>query len=303
MNVSSYLILDTRRSKKSGKYPVKVRVNYMRKSRHYLVGLDLTQEEFDESISEKPKIKFKTNAMILNSIKTKVDRIINDLGIFTFNKFENEFYGKLKEASNLYKIFDEYIENLLEEKRIKTADSYTSAKNSFKKFKPSIGLYDVSASFLKEYHSFQIRKGLSETTIGIYVRSLRSIYNYSISNGLIKRDESYPFGKRQYVIPAGRNIKKALSLDQVRMISNYPCDYGSIIDRSRDMWLFSYLCNGINFKDIAELKKKNIDGSMLRFIRAKTKNSTRGNQTIISCALTEKTFHIISKWRKCSTDP
>jgi len=33
--------------------------------------------------------------------------------------------------------------------------------------------------------------------------------------GVIKKDETYPFGKRKYIIPASRNVKKALSLQEV----------------------------------------------------------------------------------------
>ena len=39
---------------------------------------------------------------------------------------------------------------------------------------------------------------------------------------------------------------------------------------------------------------------MLRFIRAKTKNTTRSNQTIISCYLSKPAMEIIKKWRSKS---
>ena len=68
---------------------------------------------------------------------------------------------------------------------------------------------------------------------------------------------------------------------------------GTFEDRSKDFWMFSYFCNGINFRDLAKLKYKNIDGEMLRFIREKTKKTSQGNQHAISCYLSEETKSII----------
>jgi len=102
-------------------------------------------------------------------------------------------------------------------------------------------LYDITPAFLKDYHASNTQKiiddktvGLSDTTIGIYVRSLRAVYNYAISLGIIKRDEMYPFGKRQYIIPAGRNIKKALSIAEVKMIHDYKTIPGTSGDKAND---------------------------------------------------------------------
>jgi hypothetical protein len=50
--------------------------------------------------------------------------------------------------------------------------------------------------------------GLSKSTIGIYLRPLRAIYNEAIEAGFAKGDKSYPFGRRKYQIPSGRNVKK-----------------------------------------------------------------------------------------------
>ena len=175
--------------------------------------------------------------------------------------------------------------------------------NSFKAFKSKIGFYDISSDFLKKYHKWMIQEGNSETTIGIYVRSLRAIYNYAVSKGVIKRDENYPFGKGKYIIPAGRNIKKALTQDELAKFYNYRTSPGSSRDQAKDFWFLSYFCNGINFKDIALLKNKNVDGDMLRFVREKSRNAKRGNQAAISCYIVESAREIIDKWRDEKSNP
>jgi len=41
-------------------------------------------------------------------------------------------------------------------------------------------------------------------------------------------------------------------------------------DRAKDYWIFMYLCNGRNVKDMSLLTYADIKGDVLEFIRAKT---------------------------------
>lgn len=297
MRPSFILKLLTIRQKKNGKYPVKVRIIYRGDYHDYKTGIDLTVEEFEQANIDKPRLPYRSIAVALSKMKARVDEIITSLPVFTFQKFEDAYYDKANKPTDFYSIFQKYIDSLLSESRIGTANSYSNALQSFKEFKKSISFHDIDANFLKKYQEHCLIKGRSLTTVGIYVRSLRTIYNYGISEGIIKRDENYPFSKRKYIIPAGRNIKKALTSDELKKIFNFNTIPGTYIDRAKDFWTFSYLCNGINFKDIALLKNNNIDGEMLRYIRQKTVLSGQGNKKIISCYLTKESVAIIEKWR------
>lgn len=172
--------------------------------------------------------------------------------------------------------------------------------NSFKKFDKKVGFYEVTSEWMNRYYRWmqEPEQGNSDTTVGIYTRYMRSIFNYAISQGVINKHEHYPFGKRRFVIPASRNIKKALTLAEVSKINNYEAIPGAPDDKARDFWMFSYLCNGINFKDIAQLKNRNLEGDMLKFVRAKTKNTTKANQSVISSYLNTPAKVILEKWRK-----
>jgi len=240
---------------------------------------------------------YKEIAVKLRAVEAKANKTLNDIGIFIFQKFENAFYSSAKGAFNIFPYFEEYITMLNGEGRLKTRDSYQSAMNSLKQFKNSFGFYDISPEFLRKYERWMISLNNSKTTIGIYIRNLRSIYNYAISKNVFKKEDNYPFGKRKYIIPSGSNKKKALTQNEVAQIYKYqPAPY-STEDKAKDFWMFSYLCNGINFKDIALMKVKSIDGDMLRFIRAKTENSTREEEIVISCYINDYMKSIIDKWR------
>jgi len=57
-------------------------------------------------------------------------------------------------------------------------------------------------------------KGNSKTTVSMYTRCIRAVINEAIECKLMNR-EDYPFGKRRYLIPMGRNIKKVLSKENI----------------------------------------------------------------------------------------
>lgn len=94
--------------------------------------------------------------------------------------------------------------------------------------------------------------GASLTTVGIYLRHVRAVINDAIEAGFMSRD-AYPFGRNRYVIPAGSNTKKALPKADIEQIKAYQPLPGTMEQRSHDLWLFSYFCNGANLTDICRL--------------------------------------------------
>lgn len=298
MKATSQILLYTARAKKNGKYPVKLRVVYQREHRDYKLGIDLTKDEFSAVMNNKPPRGLMTTANDLTSWKAKANQAIDDISNFTFNKFQVAVFGNQNDTSNIFSFFEEYIQNLKAEERIKTAISYQTSLNTFKRFynKSKLNVFDINPTLLSKFQKWMVEEGNSITTVGIYVRNLRAVYNYCISRGVLKKDENYPFGKNRYIIPAGRNIKKALSLSEIKKIHDYKTIPGTLEDRARDFWMLSYFCNGINFKDLLTLKRKDIDGDMLRFIRKKTNRTSQGNQIIISCYLINEAKNIIKKW-------
>jgi len=119
-----------------------------------------------------------------------------------------------------------------------------------------------------------LEKKKSISTVGIYTRSLRTIFNKAISDGIIPND-LYPFGRHKYQTPTALNVKKALSLEDIKKIYDYKAPPGTMKEQARDMWLFSYIANGINPKDIAWLKYSNIKDDKIVLIRQKTIRTER----------------------------
>ena len=152
------------------------------------------------------------------SYHNKAVKVIERLPIFTFSKFEEMYYENRNATDSVSYAFEKYINELREEERIGTAVSYECAKGSIDRFKKDLKFADINLAFLKKYESWMLSNNKSRTTVGIYLRSLRTIFNrQSIDKSL------YPFGvgKGKYSIPTGRNIKKALTLNEISKIFDY----------------------------------------------------------------------------------
>jgi len=306
IGITTAIIYDKRILRKDGTYAVKLRITYFRDQKYYPINVSLTPDEWDKVHSEKPRKEHKAHLLYFNEIEQKALAIIKDMTVFSFPAFEKKFNQKPKKDVDTISLFETYIEQLKKESRIGTADSYNWALTSIKNFiatknRKKLRFADVTPELLDEYETWMIGKGNSKTTIGIYLRSLRTIINNAIADGYLDKD-AYPFGKRKYQIPSGKNTKKALKMADIAAIINYKTT-SRFQERARDLWVFSYLCNGANMKDIAKLKYKNIEGSKINFIRSKTERSTKQDLKSISAFLLPETLAIIEKWGDTNHDP
>ena len=215
---------------------------------------------------------------------------------------------------DVYAMFEARISEMKEEGRIGNADTYQCAVNSLKKFRNSYGLTfgQITPDFLKKYEKWMLNppvtkadpepKPKSITTVGIYLRPLKAIFNIAIEAEIIDRTH-YPFGKNRYQIPSGRNVKKALTLEEVGKIVKAETVEGSTADWAKDMWYFSYLCNGMNIKDISRLMYENINGDRAVFIRAKTERTTKKDLKPVTVILLPEALNIIEKWGNKPVSP
>ena len=144
----------------------------------------------------------------------------------------------------------------------------------------------------------------SLTTVGFYLGRVRVVVNNAIKAGLLPAT-AYPFGQGRYVIPAGTNTKKALSKSDIDRIKAVDCLPGSMEQRSLDLWLFSYYCNGANLADICSLTWADVDtkGGKLSFVRQKTARTTKQKQTSITACLRPETLAIIERWGTTDRTP
>jgi len=290
------MCLEKRWAKNDGTNAVTLRVTYNREQKYYVTGIYITIDDWEKIQQPNPRKENKEFKTLFNKIEERAIAIIRELNPFSFGEFERKFNQKATSRKDVFGLFELYIEKLKLENRLTTADSYSSTLKSFSKFttKTKLALSEITVTWLTNYEIWMLNKGSSTTTIGIYLRNLRSIINQAIDDGNFNKD-AYPFGKRKYQIPASQNIKKAINKSEIQSIFNYKTD-NKAEEKARDLWVFSYMCNGANIKDIAKLQYKNISKTNLVFIRSKTERSTKSNLKLISIPLMPEISALIAKW-------
>lgn len=306
IGVTTGVILDKRNLRKDDTYAVKLRVTHKRQQQYYPINVFLTVEDWEKTQQKNPRKGYKEDKFYFNEIEQRAIDIIKKLHPFSFTSFERKFNQDSELQKDALILIENYIIFLRYEERFGTAQSYNDALKSFKNFlktqkRKKIMVWNITPEWLKKYEKWMTEMGRSPTTIGFYLRNLRAIINMAIENGSLDKEE-YPFGKRKYQIPSSKNIKKALKIIDIKKIVNYKPS-NEYEAKARDLWLFSYLSNGLNVKDIANLQYKNIKDNKIAFIRAKTKNTTKHEQRKITVPINAEIKKIIKKWGIKNTNP
>lgn len=178
------------------------------------------------------------------------------MSIFSFHRFEEMLFlsSKSKLYNYVFDTYDHHIKVLEDGERPATSTGFDTSKKSLLKFhkRTDLRFADITPEWLYKYERWMLCQNYSISTVGNYIRSLRRLFNLSISKGNLPK-EYYPFGLDKYIIPATVNLKRALSFEQVNQIYHYKCS-NPTMEFYRDIWMFSYLAQGINFKDISNLK-------------------------------------------------
>lgn len=270
------LYLDTRYKLKAGNFPVKVQISTKEGGRwrqvYFPTGESATENEFAAVKSGKVrgKLRLKREAILAKEAKA-LDIIKNSpfISLATFKAlFTSTHAGK---GLNVQGMYEQIIAKLQERGQYGTSMIYQHAsKMLLNKYGPDLILPAIDKDFLQD---LEASLTIASATIGMYLRTLRRVYNVAIDKKLISRD-LYPFGPRQYVIPSGKGLKRALTEKEKNSLVNYkprsPQEKAAL-----QVWIFSYYCNGMNIADIARLTAASIHGNLLVYIRKKTAKTER----------------------------
>jgi integrase len=294
-------ILDNRRKTVSGAYPVKIRVTYKRDRKYYSTGKNLLISEWEklEKTKSTELLCVKKDLQYTYEKVRDVVQALENEGAFSFDAL-NMRLGKCV-TDTLNSAFQAKIDGLVEAGAIGNSITYSCALKHLEKYAGTKIAFDsITVDWLKKYEKAMLIEGKSYTTISMYIRSIRALFNETMNAGIIK-EAQYPFGKGKYEIPTGKGRKMALTLQQIKQIITYT-DEAEATEHYRDLWFFSYLCNGININDMLKLKYANIDGDEIHFYRSKTLHTSKEKKEI-EVLLTPEMKQIIERWGNPDKSP
>jgi site-specific recombinase XerD len=324
--VNVELLLDKRRARENGDFPMKLRLIFNRNVYYISLGIYLSEPDYEKLKSgtklseEKRAIKLQ-----LEEHKARANQVIQNMVEFNFERFKIEFSGaKIVESSNdqsINGLFQELMETPLRKPASIQADQTAlhSLRRYFEFIKSKQGVKShisvINHDFLKRWQAFLVNEGSHPkrlSTVGSYARHIRIVMNIALERGYITK-EQFPFGtdkkrnKKKYVITTAQSRKHVLSKEQMKKLIDIDLDPKSLECFSRDWFALSYLCCGINAADLLELKNSDLTHDGFSFYRRKVFDTSESPNKLVHVQfiddLRDITLSFFNRLRSTNTHP
>lgn len=312
-NCTMALTLDTTHKSTSGQYHLCLRFSMNGKRYHYRLGEKYSSSEFDVICKADGRGRggninpSYTKRQELSALYNKYEKLIMDVSdrgkLKSVANIEILLTGqadkRLKIDNPVKETFLSVWRDVIASKKASTADSYNNAINCFIESK----VYDEADGFavdtltVQKWVQYMNNAGYKSSTIGIYLRALRVVFNTCIRKGYL-READYPFSAKdpdKVTIPVGSSRKTAvLSIAEMTRLYEFFLE-GELPSSSRNkeaknmalgLFLCQYLCNGCNLYDLALLRYDDYyevsEEKAFRFFRHKTaEHAEAGSEVIV----------------------
>ena len=203
---------------------------------------------------------------------------------------------KKRNICTITQYFDIIINKLKELGKLKSASKYYFTLSSLNKFKSmDIEFSEIDLKFLKDYEFYLRKEGQASNSIATKFSCFKAAYNKALEEGIFTNEDS-PFKKYKVGRLWTQTRKRAIHKEDVQKLkgfdlstlTKYPTPY---LEFARDIFMFSYLTAGINFKDIATLRYCDLDNGRIYYSRHKTQKNM--NTILLPDAMT-----ILNKYMK-----
>ena len=303
MNATVNIICYKQKTLSNGEHPLMLRVTKNGKRKYKSLGISVHPANWDFQ-TNRPKLKCPNRELILKTILEKEAEFQKE--ILELVSVQKEYTASSLIASKenqtksktVEEFYNELIQHFQKTDKLGNARTYKYSLDSIIKFwgRGDMLFSDIDVNWLKKYELWLNDCKCTEVSISFIFRTLRSAYNKAIEAKCTPKS-SYPFNEykvskfdistEKRAIPK-EAIKKVMAVDLSRELF--------YTQFSRDIFIFSYLCGGINFTDIASLKFENLIYNKLVYYRKKTKKK-------VSTPLSNEALQIIQKYAAGKTKP
>lgn len=279
MNTNIVIALDTRRKKKDGLCPIILRVGHKRTTTAIPLGFHVSEKDWDDRNREvKKTCRMVGSVSHLNNLIRKKKSEAMDI-ILKLNEAKEldmltvtALKAKLSNAdarSSFLSYADSLIAELKQAGRIGTARSYKDVIGVLKGYckHKDLPFTALTYEFLTKFETCHYAKGNSTNGLAVYMRTIRAIYNKAIKAGLVEK-QYYPFDG--YKIKTAPTEKRAIEWTLLKNIIECDLKEGHECFNTRNYFVASYMMYGMNYTDMAFLKKMDIVDGRIRYRRKKT---------------------------------
>ena len=233
-------------------FPNSARVNSAIQSRFAIVNTTLMNYSY--------QIENMDLASLKSLLESEIQKQINPTPQEPLNEYVSQLTVK-ESVVKLEKYGQRLIERAQTKKAFNTARWYKDGIAAIKRFNDNqdIAIQDITIAFLQDFEADHIAKGNSKNSISAYLRAVRSITNYAVTDVFKrKRFENYPWGNGGYSIPSKKTQKRAIKRDVINQLRALNLSKGSALWKSQKYFFWMFNNRGMNFIDIAKLKKHQI---------------------------------------------
>lgn len=170
--------------------------------------------------------------------------------------------GIIGGSDSIYTFWQQRIDELIKSKKNGNAEFYSSYLRTWKSYKSEILFSEIDYNFLTKFKIEKLQT-ISPNGLNVYIKAIQAIYNEAIKRGIYKPTSFVsPFqGIKEKAQPTR---DKYLSLEEMKKIVAINADH----DYYRYFMLCFYL-GGVDFVDIANIKKEHIRNGRIKFTRFK----------------------------------
>ena len=282
----------------NGEYPLMLRICKDGKKKYQSLGISVLPRYWDFT-RNKPKPNCPNKEYIQKIILDKQTELQQRM--LEFNSEQKEYTtttllndeNKRFELKTVCQFYQELIEQCKNNNKCGNRLIYKGSYNSLKVFTKNqldIPFSAIDISWLNKYEKWLRSKGNKETTMSLMFRTLRSAYNKAIKAKCARKSD-YPFDEYKINKFDTKTQKRAIAKTEVLKFTKEVDNIGKrqYVQISKDIFIFSFLCGGINFTDIANLTKVNITNGRIHYIRQKTGK-------LIKLGISEEAMQIIKKY-------
>lgn len=189
-------------------------------------------------------------------------QIQNNREVLTAKQTVSKIMGIGETSESIYSFWEIRIDEMKKSKKTGNATFYSSYLSAWKSYKAQILFSEIDYNFLTKFKTHKLQD-ISPNGVNVYLKAIQAIYNEAIKRGIHKPTSfTSPFtGIKEISTPTK---DKYLSLDEMKIIASKEVDH----DYYRYFMLQFYL-GGLDFVDIANIKKEHIKKGRIKFIRFK----------------------------------
>lgn len=128
----------------------------------------------------------------------------------------------------------------------------------------------ISSQFILDYNKF-LKERVSASTASFYIRVLRFVIRRAEKEGVLSTDFRWPSAIKTTVSRTTRiSENNALDIATIRCIEQLDLSNDKTLELARDIFMFGFYAQGMELKDIANLKLSNLNGDTLSYRRRQT---------------------------------